>query len=157
MAALSYPAKDLAPSRKHTLKRPFKKQPSAETYTDPFENGEVVSSSAGLSSSPSTGRHWSISNLKTKFTFKKSNSFHVPMRETQDETAVARRRDRSITSSTFYDDENMAITKSVSEPAEFIPLELKGKNMNELLMVLKPVSLCVFAVTNCSCIMADSI
>jgi hypothetical protein len=61
------------------------------------------------------------------------------MRVTPDEIAT-RRRDRSITTSTFYDDEHMAVTKSVSEPAEFIPLDLKGKSMNELLVLLKPVS-----------------
>lgn len=140
-------AKDIAPTRKLTLKRPFKKQSSADTsYSDPFENEEVATrdvSPAVVGSSPGAGRHWTISTLKQRFSIKKSNSFHVPMRETQDDFATTRRRDRSITTSTFYDDENMAVTKSVSEPAEFIPLDLKGKNMNELLLLLKSVSVCM--------------
>lgn len=131
-------AKDLAPSRKHTIKRHFKKQTPADTYVDPFENGDALKEDIPIGSSSPSTRHWSISNLRTKF--KKANSFHVSLREPRDDGLASRRRDRSITTSTFYDDENMAVTKSVSEPADFVPLELKGKNMNELLMLLKPVS-----------------
>lgn len=136
-------AKDMAPAstRRLTLKKTFKKQPSTpESYSDPYgsENAEMLSLKAE-SGSLSVGRHWTISGLKTRFSFKKANSFHVATREAS-EDVVSRRRDRSITASTFYDDENMAITRNVSEPADFVPLGLIGKNMNELLVLLKPVS-----------------
>lgn len=117
---------------------------SADPYIDPFENGEITGKDIpAVVGSPSPGRHWTINNLRQKFSIKKSNSFNVPMRA-QDDIAT-RRRDRSITTSTFYDDENMAVTRSVSEPAEFIPLDLKGKSMNELLTLLKPVSVYMHA------------
>lgn len=154
----SVAAKDLAASRRQTFKKQPKKQASIDSntyakkqvpvesnsnYVDPFESLE-----AGLKGdvSPSFARHWSISGsisgLKSKFSLKKTHSFAVPLRDSQDIATTARRRDRAKTASTFYDDENMSVTKNVSQPAEFNPLDLKGKNMNELLLLLKPVSLC---------------
>ena len=127
-------AKDLAATRKQMIKKQQKKQPLVDSnnYVDPFESSEKGDLSPGT-------RHWSISGLKTRFSFRKTQSFAVPLRDSHDDTSVPRRRDRSKTASTFYDDENMSVTKNVSEPADFDPLELKGKNMNELLMLLKPV------------------
>lgn len=166
-ALLCLTAKDLAPQRKHTIKRPFKKHASVDTaYTDPFELIETppllsvdVPPSSSPSNTPVVGRattispaavrHWSISTLKSKLSIKKTYSFHVPVREYDDDSAVSRRRDRSITTSTFYDNEHMAVTKNVSEPAEFSSLQLTGKGMNELLLLLKPVSWCVFDLSPC--------
>lgn len=111
--------------KQQTVDKPVERQ----SQVDPFESLEERPSSPG--------RHWSISNLKSKFAIKKSASFNVTLR---DDSTIARRRDRSITSSTFYENDNMAVTKNMSEPAEFTPLELRGKNMNELLKLLKPVS-----------------
>ncbi len=139
-------AKDLASSRRQTFKKPPKKPASTDSYVDPFESSEIGSLKGDISpinvSSGGT-RHWSISGLKTRFSFKKSQSLVVPVRDSQDDTAYSRRRDRSKTASTFYDDENMSVTKNVSEPADFKSLELRGKSMNELLMLLKPVSFSV--------------
>lgn len=143
----------MAPPRRHTLKMSFKKQASADSYTDPFETDPDLSTSVkgdlSASAGPTAGgRHWTISGLKTKFSFRKSQSFSAPMRENRDnglslrDNALSpRRRDRSITGSIFYDDENMAVTKNVSEPAEFDSLDLRGKSMNELLVLIKPVSI----------------
>ena len=138
----------MAPPRRHTIKKSFRKQLTveqqspAESYVDPFEASMDVPPQGDLSPVPNN-RHWSIpSSIKKRFSFagKKSESFNVPLRE--DGGASPRRRDRSITTSTFYyNDEHMAVTKNVSEPADFNPLQLTGKNMNELLVLLKPVSL----------------
>ena len=97
----------------------------------------LTSSNSISSGGKSPDRHWTISGLKTRFSFKKTNSFNVPLRSTEDDSAAYRRRDRSIISSTFYDRE---ITKTVSEPADFVPLQLRDKSMNELLLLLRPVS-----------------
>ena len=127
--------------RRQTLKKQPKKQESTN-YVDPFENTENSVKGEMLPGGGSSGgtRHWSISGLRTKFSFRKAQSLTVPMRDSQDDASYTRRRDRSKTASTFYDDENMSVTKNVSEPADFTPLELRGKSMNELLMLLKPVS-----------------
>ena len=139
-------AKDMAPRRNTLMKRTIKKQHTADKVVDPFEEYESgLNKGDLLSSSPSniskTERHWTISSLRTRFSFKKANSFAVSLRDTSDDSVIQRRRDRSLTSSTFYDDENMAVTKNVVEPADFSPLSLTGKSMNELLMLLKSVSL----------------
>ena len=125
------------------MKKPFRKQASDATelkkqasfdiQDDPFEADEARGPSPG-------GRHWSISGLTKKFSFKKhSLSFTVPLRD-DSQVDTTRRRERSITTSTFYTTENMAVTRNVSEPADFASLQLTGKNMNELLLLLKPVS-----------------
>lgn len=131
-------AKDIAPPRKATIRKVFKKQQSTDTYIDPFEASTDLTASVANSNS----RHWTmpgIPSLKKRFSFssKKAESFGATLREDE---GSSRRRDRSITSSTFYDDENMAVTKNLSEPADFSPLQLTGKNMNELLLLLRPVS-----------------
>ena len=136
-------AKDMAPRRNTLMKRTIKKQHTTDKVVDPFEEYESgLSKGDLLSSSPSniskTERHWTISSLRTRFSFKKANS---SLRDTSDDSVIQRRRDRSLTSSTFYDDENIAVTKNVVEPADFTPLSLTGKSMNELLMLLKSVSL----------------
>lgn len=137
----------MAPQRKHTMKKVFRKQPTVNNYVDPFETTQEGPLKSDMSPVPST-RHWSIPNsIKKRFSFtaKKAESSSVPLRE--DDCMSPKRRDRSITASTFYDDESMAVTKNVSEPADFSPLQLKGKNMNELLMLLRPVSLLQYLLT----------
>lgn len=128
------------------MKKQARKSPSVDSnnYVDPFEVSEGDVSPSSVTSGGT--RHWSISGLKTKFSFRRTQSSAVPLRDSQDESQYSRRRDRSKTASTFYDDENMSITRNVSEPADFHPLELRGKSMNELLLLLKPVSLEVLMV-----------
>ena len=135
MSYLLISAKDLA-SRRNTLKRPIKKQNTVDKSSDPFESME-------RSLTPTTAakfgdRHWTISGLRTRFSsFKKSHSSEQDITE---DPGYIRRKDRSITASVFYDDENMSVTKCVSEPGNFDPLDLKGKAMNEILSLLIPVS-----------------
>ena len=131
------PAKELA-SRRTTMRKSVKRQNVIEKSTDPFDNLE---NSLPLMSSQKMGdRHWTISGLKTRLSFKKSASFNASLdQECAEEPGYIRRKDRSITASIFYDDENMSVTKSVSEPADFEPLDLKQKSMNELLSLLSPV------------------
>lgn len=135
-------AKDLV-LRRNTLKKSLKKQNTLEKYVDPFDSMEIPLPPGSPSSMGKAGdRHWTISSLRTRFSsVRKANSLNAStlQHDFPEETFSPRRRDRSITGSIFYDDENMAVTKSLSEPAEFDALELKGKTMNELFMLLKPV------------------
>jgi len=148
-----FSAKDLA-SRRSTMRKSVKRQNVIEKSIDPFENLE--NSLTPMSSQKMGDRHWTISGLKTRLSFKKSASFNASSDlESTEVPGYIRRKDRSITGSIFYDDENMSVTKSVSEPADFEPLDLKQKSMNELLSLLSPVRtilfLCVWV-----CVLAGS-
>ncbi len=125
-------------SRRNTLKKSVKRQNTVEKSLDPFESIEA-------SLTPSTGqklgeRHWTISGIRTRLSSFKRPSINASSELDVEDSTYIRRKDRSITTSVFYDDENMSITKSLSEPADFEPLDLKEKTMNELLSLLVPVS-----------------
>lgn len=132
-------AKELALKR-NIMKKSVKKHSSIEKSIDPFDSMEMILPPGSTSSLRKLGDQWNFSSIKTKFSsLRKANSLNVaPLRDYPEET-FSRRRDKSITASIFYDDDSMAVTKNLSEPADFNPLDLKGKTMNELLMLLKPV------------------
>ena len=144
-------AKDLALKR-NTLKKSTKKHTSLERSVDPFDGMEVDQPPGSSSARKSADRHstmskfgerqWTISNIKTKIaSIRKVNSTTSPPQDYPEEISSHQRRDKSVTGSVFYGDGSMAVTTNLSEPADFQPLDLKGKTMNELLMLLKPVIL----------------